>query len=115
MTGEYSVLQPDGCVRRVRYTAGPKGFFPEVTYEGPCDPKNYLAPVSDLIMPEARSQELRNAADDEETIGQRDAATAFYPRKNSQYYAATVAQASPVAPIIASDTLPMASSSYGRR
>ena len=44
VTGEYSVLQPDGCIRHVRYRAGKAGFFPEVRYEGNCDPRFYTAP-----------------------------------------------------------------------
>ncbi|KAI9557643.1 hypothetical protein GHT06_017471 [Daphnia sinensis] len=36
VTGMYKVLQPDGCVRVVHYTADAMGFHPTVTYEGDC-------------------------------------------------------------------------------
>jgi len=36
VTGTYRVLQPDGCIRVVRYTADAMGFQPTVTYEGDC-------------------------------------------------------------------------------
>merc|ERR1712071_638070 len=39
ITGTYRILQPDGCIRVVRYTAGTMGFQPTVTYEGDgCQP-----------------------------------------------------------------------------
>jgi len=36
VTGSYRFLQPNGCVRVVKYTADEFGFHPVVTYEGDC-------------------------------------------------------------------------------
>ena len=100
VTGEYSVLQPDGCVRNVKYTAGPRGFFPEVTYVGNCDPKSYIAPVADQVA-SGRNAPIEN--DDIPSARMAPiASSSVY--QNAQYYAAAVAQASPTlyqAPIMA--------------
>ena len=97
VTGEYNVLQPDGCVRNVKYTAGPRGFFPVVTYVGNCDQKSYMAPAAD----EAASG--RNGPDENDQMPSARIAAAANAYQTAQYYAAAVAQAPPTlyqAPIV---------------
>jgi len=50
INGMYRFLQPDGCMRTVRYTADDSGFHPVVTYEpSDCDPalRQVAAPAPD--------------------------------------------------------------------
>jgi len=84
VTGEYSVLQPDGCVRNVKYTAGPRGFFPEVTYVGNCDPKSYIAPVVDEV---ASGRNAPNENDDIPSARMAPVASSSV-YQNAQCYAA---------------------------
>lgn len=93
MTGEYNVLQPDGCVRNVKYTAGPRGFFPVVTYVGNCDQKSYMAPAADEV------GSGRNGPNENDEIPSARIAATANAFQTAQYYAAVAAQQAPIMPI----------------
>ncbi|KAK2715978.1 hypothetical protein QYM36_010512 [Artemia franciscana] len=64
VTGEYTVHQPDGCIRHVTYTADENGYQPTVTYSGPCDPTSYTIPAIPAEIIEIEKKNLAKAATD---------------------------------------------------
>ena len=92
VTGEYTVPQPDGCIRIVSYAVDEEGYKPVITYTENCNTEHYQAPAIPVDHIETAKVNLEKVAETAAKIATAYKTIAHTHKKISEYHEKTKAE-----------------------